>query len=108
MTYDDHNRAGAAPARARSEDAPHFVPPPLIESAVSRPQDLPGVPPPPQFHAGVPEDLRVPWGWSDVAMFVIFGLIARGAITRGLAQVAISFFGANANDMFGNSMSTAK
>jgi membrane protease YdiL (CAAX protease family) len=108
MTYDDHNRAGAAPARARSEDAPEFVPPPVIESAVSQPQDLPGVPPPPQFHAGVPEDLRVPWGWSDVAMFVIFGLIASVVITRGLAQVAISFFGANANDMFGNSMSTAK
>ena len=41
-------------------------------------------------------------------MFVIFGLIASVVITRGLAQVAISFFGANANDMFGNSMSTAK
>jgi membrane protease YdiL (CAAX protease family) len=108
MTYDDHNRAGAAPARARSEGTPEFVPPPIVGPAVSQPQELPGIPPPPQIRAGLSDDLRVPWGWSDVAMFVIFGLIASVVITRGLAQVAISFFGANANDMFGNSMSTAK
>jgi membrane protease YdiL (CAAX protease family) len=108
MTYDDHNPTGAAPARARSDDAPEFVPPPIAEPAVSQPQELPGVPLPPQIRAGMHDDLRVPWGWSDVAMFVIFGLIASVVITRGLAQVAISFLGANANDMFGNSMSTAK
>jgi hypothetical protein len=108
MTYDDHNPTGAAPARSHSEDAPEFVPAPIVEPAVSHPQDSPGVPPPPHAYAGVPEDLRVPWGWSDVAMFVIFGLIASVVITRGLAQVAISFFGANANAMFGSSMSTAK
>jgi membrane protease YdiL (CAAX protease family) len=108
MTYDEHNPSGAAPVRVRSEDTSEEVPSPNEGPLVSHPQDLPGYPPQRQFRAGVSDDLRVPWGWVDVAVFVIFGLIATEIITRGLAHVAISFFGANANDMFGNSMSTAK
>jgi membrane protease YdiL (CAAX protease family) len=108
MIHDDHNPTGAAPVRARSEDASEHFSPPALEPAVSEPQDLPGFPPPQQFRVGVPDDLRVPWGWREVALFVILGLIATEIITRGLAQLAISFFGLNAGDMFGNSMNTAK
>ena len=108
MTYDDHNSSGAAPARARSDDASTDFPPPSMESAVSQSANLPEIPPAPQFGAGIPDDLRVPWGWLDVALFVILGLVASVVVTRGLAQAMVSFFGADANDMFGNSMSTAK
>ncbi len=80
----------------------------MTEPPSFQPGDFPGYPPPPQFRAGVADDLRVPWGWTDVALFVIFGVIASVIVTRGLAQVAVSFFGANSNAMFGDSMSTAK
>ena len=79
-----------------------------METTGSQPQDRPGFSPPPQFRAGVPDDLRVPWGWLDVALFVIFGVIASVIITWGLVQVAVRFFGANPTDVFGDSMSTAK
>ena len=108
MTYDDHNPSAAAPVRAPSEDASGEAPPPAMEHAASQPQDLPGYPPPPRFHAGISDDLRVPWGWTDVALFLIFGVIASVVISWGLAQVTIRFFGANPNDVFGDSMSTAK
>jgi membrane protease YdiL (CAAX protease family) len=108
MSYDDHNSSGAVPVRAHSEDASEQVSPPALDPAVSHPQDLSGFPPPPQISAGVPDDLRVPWRWTDVALFAILGVIASVIITRGLAQVAVNFFGANASDMFGNSMTTAK
>lgn len=108
MTYDDHNTAGAAPARARSEDASEGPPPPSMEPDASPPQDLSQFPAPPQARTGNSDDLRVPWGWEDVLLFVVFGIAASVAITWGLAQVTIKFFGANANDMFGNSMNTTK
>jgi membrane protease YdiL (CAAX protease family) len=108
MAYDDHNSSGAAPARTRAEDSTEEGAPPTTEPAASLPHDLPGLSPPPQFQGRLSDDLRVPWGWLDVALFVIFGLIASVVITRGLAQVMVSFFGVNANSMFGDSMSTAK
>jgi membrane protease YdiL (CAAX protease family) len=70
------------------------------------PQRLPL--PPYQSHAYIPEDLRVPWGWREVAVFVILALISAGVVTRGLAEVAVRFFGANSNDMFGTAITTSK
>ena len=108
MTYDDHNPTGAAPARARSEDPSEETPPRAMEPSPSQPSDLPGYPPPPQFRPGIADDLRVPWGWGEVALFVIFGVVASVIVTRGLAQVAVSFFGVDVHAMFGDSMTTAK
>ncbi len=108
MIYDEKNSTGAAPARARSEDPSEEFPPPAMEPAPPSHQHFPGYPPPPQFHPEIAEDLRVPWGWSDVATFVIFALIAAVVVTRGLAQIAVSFLGVNSNVMFGDSMTTAK
>lgn len=104
MSYDDHIPAGAAPVRARSEE----IPPPASGPALSPPQDSPGAPSQPHFRAQLPEDLQVPWRWTDVAMFVILGMVATEVVTRGLAQLAISFFGANPGQMFGSSMNTTK
>jgi hypothetical protein len=75
------------------------------------PIDLTDIPLPPrstQYRAGISDDLRVPWGWAEVALFVILGVIASAAVTWGMAQVAVRFFGVNSNDIFGATMSTAK
>lgn len=108
MDYDDHNSSGAAPVRARSENAPEEIPPPLMDPVVFQAHESPGFQPPPQFRDEMPDDLRVPWKWTDVVVFVIFGMIASVIITRGLAQAAVSIFGVDPNSMFGDSMSTAK
>ena len=65
-------------------------------------------PPAPQFRTGISDDLRVPWGWLEVALFVILGVIGSVVVTWGMAQVAVRFFGANSNEVFGATMSTAK
>jgi CAAX protease family protein len=108
MIYDEHNPTGAAPAKTRSEDASEEISRPARQPEVSQPPDSQDVPLPPQPRSEIPDDLRVPWGWTDVALFVILGLIASVIVTRSLAQVAVSFFGANPGQMFGESMSTAK
>ncbi len=113
MSYDDHNPSGAAPVRAR-ENEPHDdaqlelslgpVEPSTTEWQTSQSSSLPPLRP----YAAVPDDLRVPWGWQEVALFVILGLIAAGVVTRGLAEVAVRFFGANSNEMFGTAITTSK
>jgi membrane protease YdiL (CAAX protease family) len=108
MMYDDPNPSAAAPARART-DEPHVeMPPSALEQLEPAPQALPGFPPPPQFHPSVPEDLRVPWGWGDVGLFIIFGVIAGLVIGWGLILGAVGLFGAHSADFGGPSMNTAK
>jgi len=58
--------------------------------------------------AAIPDDLRVPWGWREVTLFAILGLIFAAVVTRGLAEVAVRFFGVNSNDMFGTAITTSK
>jgi membrane protease YdiL (CAAX protease family) len=112
MAYDDHSPTCAAPVRARSNDpldsASEDVPPSAMEPAPQNLQDVPLPPTAPQFRAGISDDLRVPWGWPEVALFVILGVIGSVVVTWGMAQVAVRFFGANSNDVFGATMSTAK
>lgn len=62
----------------------------------------------PQFHAGTSDDLRVPWGWLEVALFVILGVIGSVVVTWGMAEIAVRFFGAKPDQVFGTTMSTAK
>ena len=65
-------------------------------------------PPSPEFRPGISDDLRVPWGWVEVALFVILGVIASVVVTWGMAEIAVRFFGAKPGDVFGTTMSTAK
>jgi membrane protease YdiL (CAAX protease family) len=120
MAYEDHSPSGAAPVRARSnessdsasEEAPTpAMEPPSIAPNETTPQhqtDIPFPPPAPLYHAGISDDLRVPWGWMEVALFVILGVIGSVVVTWGMAQVAVRFFGAKPSDVFGETMSTAK
>ncbi len=111
MTSDDHKPAGAAPIRSNDAQAPEQdsaqgeAPPPAWQT----PQDPPS---PPQqraeIRAEIPDDLRVPWGWPEVALFVILGVIGSVVVTRGLAEVTVWIFGVNSTAVFGNTMSTAK
>jgi len=71
-------------------------------------QDISLPPAAPQFRTGLSDDLRVPWGWPEVALFVILGVIGSVVVTWGAAEIAVRFFGVNSNDVFGSTMSTAK
>jgi membrane protease YdiL (CAAX protease family) len=120
MAYEDHSPSGAAPARARSSEAmdgaPEQVPPSLSDSPGLEPHEpaaqnpAEGACPPaaPRFRPGIADDLQVPWGWLEVALFVILGLIGSVVITWGMAEIAVHFFGAKPDDVFGETMSTAK
>ncbi len=120
MAYEDHSASGAAPVKARSNEAmdsaSEEVPPPAVEHSSMEPlepslRNLPDIALPavtPRFPAGISDDLRVPWGWPEVALFVILGAIASVVVTWGMGQVAVRFFGAPLNDVFGATMSTAK
>jgi membrane protease YdiL (CAAX protease family) len=50
----------------------------------------------------------VPWGWLEVALLVILGVIGSVVVTWGIAEVATKFFGVSSDDVFGTTMSTAK
>jgi len=114
MTYDDHNPSGAAPVRARADESPaggsesEGAPPADMGSLGPKPQSLGEIPPSPLTHNEILNDLRVPWGWHELLLFVILGAIGSVVITRGLAEIAIRIFGINSSDIFGDTMSTAK
>jgi len=112
MVSDEHNTTGAGPVRAPA-DGEEYAPPPPAEPRVDFPvaeQALSGPPPAPQgrLPASLPDDLRVPWGWPEVALFVVLGGIGSVVITYGLAEAAVRVFGANPAEVFGPAMSTAK
>jgi membrane protease YdiL (CAAX protease family) len=90
-----------------SEDVPPSAMEPMQPGSQNL-QDIPLSPAAPRFHAGLSDDLRVPWGWLEVGLFVILGVIASVVVTWAAAEVAVWFFGVNSNDVFGSTMSTAK
>jgi uncharacterized protein len=57
---------------------------------------------------GLPEDLRVRWGWPEVALFTVLYLICGIVIGYGLMEAAVRIFGASPTEIFGSTMSTAK
>jgi membrane protease YdiL (CAAX protease family) len=120
MNYDDHNPTGAAPAKVRSDeaqpeaqndtqnDAQIDAPSPALEPAITEWQAAHAPAPGTPFHAAIPDDLRVPWGWREIALFLILGVIGSLVVYAGLAEAAIRFFGVPRSDVFGDTMSTAK
>jgi len=129
MAYDEHNLSGAAPVRARSKETMEHdseearptdpeqsgaeVPP--MQPLEPEPQNLQDAPFPldtrpgsPHFRAGISDDLLVPWGWMEVALLVILGAMGSIAVTWGMAKLAVWLFSIPANEVFGDTMSTAK
>jgi len=113
MNYDDHNLSGAAPVRARASEPSgsasetEGAPPAGTESIDSAPGNL-RRPAAPQIRAGISEDLRVPWGWHELVLFVVLGVICNFVVTRGMAEIAVRFWGVSPADMAGPTMNTAK
>ena len=70
-------------------------------------QDIPHPPLAPPYGAGISDDLRVPWGWLEVALFVIMWVICSVVVTKGLALAAVWLFGVNPSDLSGTTMTTA-
>jgi membrane protease YdiL (CAAX protease family) len=109
MDQDDSNSTGAAAARAREENVP-----PMETPQVSEPESpeasipAPAPVPAPRFDASVPEDLRVPWTWTDLALFL--GLGIAGLVVVGLVVVGIAVYilGVPATDFNSDSTSAAK
>ena len=113
MTYDEHNLSGAAPARARAGEPmangsdSEGISPSSMET-IDPPPHVPGIFPTGHAPKELPQDLQVPWGWHEFLVFIVLGIIASMVVTRGMAEAAIRIFGANPEEMFGTSMSTAK
>jgi membrane protease YdiL (CAAX protease family) len=112
MIHDDSNPSGAAPARAPlsgvSEGAPPSALDPVEPASESFPE-LPIPPPvPPQFDASIPEDLRSPWGWLDLLVFIgfgFFGLLVAAGIVVGVGVIG---FGMSIRDLSQASTTPAK
>jgi len=103
MTRDDSNPAGAAPARAPLGDVAGDSRPPLRDTFSPSPENIPEFPlqppAPSQFDAAIPEDLRVPWGWMDLLLFIglgFLGLLVAAVIVVG---VAVLGFGTPVRDL---------
>jgi membrane protease YdiL (CAAX protease family) len=113
MMSEDHNSTGTAPARARTEEELERSTGNARHRAADRPasswQPAPGSPHEPPFEAHpVPDDLRVPWGWFEVAIFAVLGIVGAYFVTWGIAQIAIRFWGVTPGQVFGTTMSTTK
>ncbi len=108
MTHDNCNPSASTPAGDRSHDRSEQLSPPALQPISPAPESLPGLSLAPQLHASVPEDLRAPWGWPDVGLFLIFIIIGGLVTTWGLVFVAVRLFGWNFSDFTGTSMSTSK
>jgi membrane protease YdiL (CAAX protease family) len=117
MAYEDHSSSGAAPVRARSNEPlgsapePEGASPLPMEPSVNEPRNFEEIPLPPAappYQAEISDDLRVPWGWLDVLLFVVLSIVASAVVTWGLAEAAIRIFGLNPGDVFGATITTAK
>jgi membrane protease YdiL (CAAX protease family) len=121
MAYDDHSSSGAAPARARANEPVESSPEEAAAPGMPSPEEKPllqlgqdtrdvSLPPSPAspYRAGISDDLRVPWGWVDVLLFVVLGIVGSAVVTWGLAEAAVRIFGLNPNDVFGATITTTK
>jgi membrane protease YdiL (CAAX protease family) len=110
MIHDDSNPTAAAPARDPSGEIPEDAPPPVLDPSATAPANLPELPlpPPPQFDASVPEDLRSPWGWLDLSLFIGFGFLGLLVAAGIVVGIAVFGFGVQFRDLGPPSTSPAR
>jgi membrane protease YdiL (CAAX protease family) len=112
MIHDDSNPSGAAPVRAPLRNVSEEAPPPILDPAGSAPINPPEppIPPPPrpQFDVSVPEDLRSPWGWLDLLVFVGFGFLSLLVAAVIVVGVGVVGFGMSMRDLNQASITPAK
>ena len=116
MIQDDPNSSGTAPARVPVNDASNDLPegpPPLILDVVAPTRENLPVPPAPllarqQFDASVPEDLRTPWGWRELLLFIGFGLLGMLVAAGIVLGIAVLTFHVPISELNQSSMTPAK
>jgi membrane protease YdiL (CAAX protease family) len=103
MIHDDSNPTGAASAPAPLEDESRDAPSPMFDSASPLPGDIraPLITPPISSPADalIPEDLRSPWGWMDVLLFVGFGFLGLLVAASIVVGIAVLGFGIPMRDL---------
>jgi membrane protease YdiL (CAAX protease family) len=112
MFHDDSNPSGAAPARAPLSEASEGAPPPALNPVEPASENLPELalpsPAPPQFETSVPEDLRSPWRWMDLLLFIGFGFLGLLVAAGIVVGVAVLGFGMSIRDLNQTSTTPAK
>jgi CAAX protease family protein len=127
MIHDETNAPAASPDASQSHETPQGNPgnqgatPSAPYATIPGPRDNPGTEAVPvsaphsadpallsRPGAFIPEDLRAPWGWSDVLLFVGFGFAAIVVISMLAARIAIGSFGVPLRDLEPASTSAAK
>jgi len=107
MAFEDSNPSAAAPARARSGQPQDDLSLPPMDPILSKISPEPP-PAPPQFDSSIPEDLRSPFQWVDLFLFIGFGilsLLVAGGIVVGVGLFA---FHMSMKDLGPDSTSAAK
>ena len=111
MIHDDSNPSGAVPARAPLNDVPEGAPP-ALDPVASVPANSPEGPPLPSaplpFDASVPEDLRSPWGWLDLLLFIGFGFLGLLVAAGIVVGAAVLGFGMPMRELTQESTTPAK
>jgi membrane protease YdiL (CAAX protease family) len=112
MIHDDSNPSGAAPARAPLSEVSEGALPPALDPVEPVSENIPElpIPPPtrPQFEASIPEDLRSPWGWLDLLVFIGFGFLGLLVAAGIVVGVAVVGFGVKISDLGQASTTPAK
>jgi membrane protease YdiL (CAAX protease family) len=108
MIHDNSNPTAATPARDPSAELPEEAPPSVLDPGASAPANLSELPPRPQFDPSVPEDLRSPWGWLDLFLFIGFGFLGLLVAAGIVVGVAVFGFGVQFRDLGPPSTSPAR
>jgi len=95
-------RADESPDAGTS--APINTPEDILRPALSQP-----LPPTPsrEFDPSVPEDLRAPWGWLDLLVFLVVGFFSLIAVIACVAIVAVTAFHVPLDTLKAKSMTDA-
>jgi hypothetical protein len=84
---DENLRAQPSPDHPRQAAPPEPFAPPLAGDPIA----YAAVTPAAQAHSSLPEDLRVPWSWGHLLVFLVFGVVSQIAI----GIVVIAYFSAD-------------
>ena len=109
MTDDNSNPPAPEQGQPSTGDLPEHEgsspEPPLPPSINFKPEEPS---PPPQFDSSVPEDLRAPWGWIDLGLFIVFGIVSSLVLAGVTIGIAVAFFGGRPADFIGRTANTSK
>ncbi len=98
MNFDENNPPPPQPSE--SFDGPSPPPDPALLHTGQLPQEGPPTEPhvPVSSAAPIPEDIRVPWGWTDLLLFVVLALAATFLFSILLA-IGFAVFGVSLSNL---------